>query len=108
LRGCIYVHSSTNTIRIIKSRRRGWAGYVARIEETINEYRILVGNHKKKRPLGRPRRRWEDNVEIDLRGGGCCDVDWIHLAQDKDQWRALVNMVTNLPISQNFGKFLSR
>jgi hypothetical protein len=75
----------------------GWAGYVALIGETRNAYRILVGNHKK-RPLGRPRRRWEDPVEMDLRERRFCDIDWIHLTQYKDQWRALVNAVKNLPI----------
>jgi hypothetical protein len=61
-------------------------------------YRILVANPEGKRPLGRPRRRWEDNIEIDLRDVGWGGMDWIDLAQDRDQWRALVNTVMNLRI----------
>jgi hypothetical protein len=59
-------------------------------------FNILVGRLEGKRPLGRPRRRWEDNIKMDLRGIGFGDVDWIHLAQDSDMWRALVNTVMNL------------
>jgi hypothetical protein len=79
-------------IRIIKSRRMIWAEYVARIREKITAYRILVGKPEGKRPLGRPRRWWVDNIKMDLR------LDWIDLAQDRDQWRALVNAVMNLRI----------
>jgi hypothetical protein len=63
-----------------------------------NEYRILVGKPKGKRPLGRPRRRWEDNIRIELREIGCGGMDWIDEAQDRDQWRALVNTVMNLRV----------
>jgi hypothetical protein len=63
-----------------------------------NAYRILVGKPEGKRPLGRPRRRWEDNIEINLRETSSGSMDWIHLAQDRDQWRALVNTVMNLRI----------
>jgi hypothetical protein len=59
-------------------------------------YRILVGKPEGKRPLGRPRRRWEDNIKIYLQEVGCGGMDWIELAQDRDRWRALVNAVTNL------------
>jgi hypothetical protein len=59
---------------------------------------ILVGRPEGRRPLGRPRRRWEDNIKMDLREMGFGDVDWIHLAQDRDRWRALVNMVMNLRV----------
>jgi hypothetical protein len=62
----------------------------------MNSYRILVGKPEEKRPLGRPRRRWMDNIKIDLREIVWDDVDWIDLAQDRDQWRALVNTVMNL------------
>jgi hypothetical protein len=72
-----------------------------------NAYRILVGKPERKRPLGRPRRRWEDNIIIDLREIGWGGVDWIDLAQDKGQWRALVNTVINLRVWQNVGKLLS-
>ena len=73
-------------------------GHVARMGEKSGAYRILVGRPEGRRPLGRPRRRWEDNIKIDLRevGGGC--MDWIELAQDRDRWRALVNAVMNLRV----------
>jgi hypothetical protein len=61
--------------------------------EKRNAYRILVGKPKGKRPLGRPRCRWVDNIKIELRKIGWCGVDWIDLAQDRDQWRALVNIM---------------
>jgi hypothetical protein len=74
------------------------AGHVARMGETRNAYRILVGTPEGKRLLGTPRRRWVDNIKMDLREIGWDDVDWIELAQDRDQWRALVNTVMNLRI----------
>jgi hypothetical protein len=80
---------------MIKSRRMRWAGHVARMVKKKNAYRILVGKPEGRRPLGRPRRRWVDNIKIDLRETG---VDWVHLAQDRDQWRALVNTVMNLRV----------
>jgi hypothetical protein len=64
--------------------------------ERRNAYRILVRNPEGRRPLGRPRHRWMDNIKMDLRETGWDGMDWIHLAQDRDQWRALVNMVMNL------------
>jgi hypothetical protein len=72
-----------------------------------NAYKILVGKPEGKIPLGRPRCRWEDNIEVDLREIGWVGMDWIDLAQDKDQWRALVNTVMNLRVPQNVGEFLS-
>jgi hypothetical protein len=66
--------------------------------EKRNAYRILVGKPEGRRPLGRPRRRWVDNIEMDLREIGRDGVDWVCLAQDRDQWRALVNMVMNLRV----------
>jgi hypothetical protein len=66
-----------------------------------------VGNLEGKRPLGRPRRRWVDNVKMDLREIGRSGMDWINLAQDRDQWRALVNTVMNLRVPKNAEKFLS-
>jgi hypothetical protein len=75
-----------------------WAGHVARIGEKRNAYRIMVGNPAGKGPLGRPRRRWVDNIKIDLREMGWNGMDWIDLAQDRDQWRALVNAVMNLRV----------
>jgi hypothetical protein len=83
-------------IRISKSRGMRWAGHVARMREKRNAYRILVGKLEGKRPPGRPGCRWEDNIRMDLRDIGWGGMDWIDLAQDRDQWRALVNMVMNL------------
>jgi hypothetical protein len=93
------LYCSQNIIRIIKSRRMRWAGHVARMEEKRNEYRILMGKQEGKRPLGRPRRRWEANINMDLREIGWGGMDSIDLAQDRDQWRALVNTVMNLRVS---------
>jgi hypothetical protein len=76
-----------------------WAGHVARMGEKRNAYRILMGMPEGKRPLGRPRRRWVDNIKIDLREIGWDGVDWVDMAQDRDQWRALVNTVLNLRVS---------
>jgi hypothetical protein len=73
-----------------------WAEHVARIGENRIAYRILVGKPEGKRPLGRPRRRWVDNIKMDLREIGWDGMDWIDLAQDRNQWRALVNTVMNL------------
>jgi hypothetical protein len=75
--------------------------------EKRNGYRILVGKPEGKRPLRRPRRRWVDNIKIDLREIGWDFMDWINLAQDREQWRTLVNTVMSLGIVQNVGKFLS-
>jgi hypothetical protein len=83
---------------MIKSRRMRWAGHIARMGEKRNAHRILVGKPEGKRPLGRPRRWWVDNIKIDLREIGWDGMDWIDLAQDRDQWRALVNTVMNLRV----------
>jgi hypothetical protein len=83
---------------MIKSRRMRWAWHVTRVGEKTNAYRILVGKPEGKRPLGRSRRRWEDNIKIDLREPGWDGVDWIDLAQVRDQWKALVNTVKNLRV----------
>ena len=79
------LYSSPNIIRNLKSRRLSWAGHVARMEQFRNAYRVLVGKPESKRPLGRPRRRWEDNIKMDLREVGCDPSDWIALAEDRDQ-----------------------
>jgi hypothetical protein len=73
-----------------------WAGHVARIGERRNEYRILVGKPEGRRPLGRPRRRWVDNIKMNIREIGGNSMDWFDLAQDKDRWRVLVSTVINL------------
>jgi hypothetical protein len=83
----------------MKSRRMIWAGHVARMGENRNAYRILVGKPEGKRPLGSPRHRWVNNIKIDLREIGWDGMDWIDLAPDRDQWRALVNTVMNLRVS---------
>ena len=75
-----------------------WAGHVARMGERRAVYRVLVGKPEGKRALGRPRRKWEDNVKMDLQEVGCGGVDWTELAQDKDRWRALVTAVVNLRV----------
>jgi hypothetical protein len=92
------LYSSPNIIRQIKSRRMRWAGYVARMGEQMNVYRVLMGKPEGKRPLGRPRRRWEDGIRMNLTEIGCDSVDWIKLAQNRDRWRALVNTVMNLQV----------
>jgi hypothetical protein len=93
------LYSSPSIIRMIKSRRMRWAGHVARMRANRNAYRILVGMPEGKRPLGRPRRTWVDNIKMDLREIGWDGMDWIDLAQNMDQWRALVNIVMNLRVS---------
>jgi hypothetical protein len=93
------LYSSPSIIRMIKARRMRWVGHVARMGEVRVAYNILVGRPEGRRPLGKPRRRWEDNIKIDLRETGFGDVGWIHLAQDRDRWRALVNTVMNLRVS---------
>ncbi|KAJ4428700.1 hypothetical protein ANN_25693 [Periplaneta americana] len=90
------LYSSPGIIRNIKSRRLRWTGHVARMGESRNAYRVLVGRPEGKRPLGRPRRRWEDNIKMDLREVEYDDRDWINLAQDRDQWRAYVRAAMNL------------
>ncbi|KAJ4449009.1 hypothetical protein ANN_00403 [Periplaneta americana] len=90
------LYSSSDIIRNIKSRRLRWAGHVARMGESRNAYRVLVGRPEGKRPLGRPRRRWEDNIKMDLREVGYDDREWINLAQDRDRWRAYVRAAMNL------------
>jgi hypothetical protein len=87
------LYPSPDRITQIKSRRMRWAGHVACMGEGRNVYRILMGKPEGKRPLERPRRRWEDGIKMDLREIGCGGVEWIHLAQDRDLWRALVNVV---------------
>jgi hypothetical protein len=92
------LYASPSIIRMLKSRRMRWAGHVTRMGEKRNAYRILVGNPEGKRPLGRPKRRWMNNIKMDLRQIGWDGMDWIDLAQDRDKWRALVNPVMNLRV----------
>ena len=92
------LYSSTNIVRVIKSRRMRWAGHVARIGVERVVYRVLVGKPEGRRILGRPRRRWADNIKTDLQEVGCVYMDWIELAQDRDRWRTLVSAVMNLRV----------
>jgi hypothetical protein len=92
------LYSSPSIIRVIKARRMRWAGHVACMAEVRGAYNILVGRPEWRRPLGRPRRRWEDNIKMDIREIGFGDVDWINLAQDRDRWWAIVNTVMNLRV----------
>jgi len=91
------LYSLPNIVRVVKPRRMSWAGHVARMGEGRGVHRVLVGKPEGKRRLGRPRRRWEDNIKMDIRevgGGG----DWMELAQDSDRWRAIVNTVINFRV----------
>jgi len=92
------LYSSPNIVRVIKSRRMRRAGYVAHMGEERGVYKVLVGKPEGKRPLGRPRRRWVDNIRMNLQEVECGYVDWIGLAQDKGRWRTLVSAVMNLRV----------
>ena len=97
------LYSLPNIVRVVKSRRMRWAGHVARMAEGRGVHRVLVGKPEGRRPLGRPRHRWQDNIKIDLQEvGGSCG-DWMELAQDRDKWRALVGMVRNLRVPKMRG-----
>jgi hypothetical protein len=91
-------YSMPSIIRITKSRRMTWTGYVARMGEKRNVYRLMVGRTEGKSPLGRPRRRWIDNIKMGLLEIGLSVVDWIGLVQDRYSWRALVNAVMNFRV----------
>jgi hypothetical protein len=90
------MYCSLSIVSVIKARRMRWVGHVARMGEVRGAYNILVGRPEGRRPLGRPRHSWEDNIKMDLREIEFGDVDWIHWAQDRDRWRALMNTVMNL------------
>jgi hypothetical protein len=92
------LYSSPSIIRMTRSRRMRWAGHVSRMGEKRNAYRILVGRPEGKRPLGKTRRRWVDNIKMGLREIGWDGMDLIDLAQNRDQWRALVKTAMNLQV----------
>jgi hypothetical protein len=92
------LYSSPNIVRETESRRMRWAGHVVRMGEGIGVYRVLVGRPEGKKPLGRPRHRWEDNIRLDLREIKIDGANWMQLAQDRVQWRAFVNTVMNLRV----------
>ena len=93
------LHSSPNIVRVIKSRRMRWAGHVARMGKRRVVYRVLVGKPEGRRPLRRPRHRWEDNIRMDLWEVRCGCLGWMELAQDRDRWRALVGTVRDLRVT---------
>ena len=84
------LYSSPNIVRVIRSRRMRWAEHMARMGEERGVHMVLVGKTEGRRPLGRPRLRWVDNIRMDLQEVGCGYMDWIGLAQDRDRWRKLV------------------
>jgi hypothetical protein len=92
------LYSLPNTVRVVKSRRMRWAGHVARMGEDRGVLRVLVGKPEENRPLGRPRRRWENNIKMDFQEVGGGRGDWMELAQDRDRWRALVGTVRNFRV----------
>jgi hypothetical protein len=92
------LYSSPSIIRMIKSWRMRWAWHVAQTGDKRNAYRILVGKPEGKRPLGRPKQRWLDNIKMDLGETGWDGMGWIYLAQDRDKWRTLLNAVMNLRV----------
>ena len=92
------MYRSPNIVRVIKSRSLRWARHVARMEEGRSPFKILTGKPTGKRPLGRPRRRWEDNIRMDLEDLGINAGNWIDSAHDRNYWRALVNAALNLRV----------
>jgi len=92
------LYSSPNIVRVIKSRIMRWPGHVARMGEERGVYRILFWKPEGRRPLGRPRRRWVDNIKTDLQGVGCGCMNWIGLIQDRDRWGTLVSAVMNFGV----------
>jgi hypothetical protein len=92
------LYSLPNIVRVVKSRQMRWAGNVARMGEDRGVHRVLVGKPDRKRPLGRPRRRWEDNNKMDLQEVGGGRGDWMELAQDRDSLRAFVGTVRNFRV----------
>ena len=92
------LYSSPNIVLEIKSRRMRWAGNVACMGDRRGVYKVSLGKPEGKKALGKPRRRWKNNIKMDLQEVGCEGMDWIELAQDRDSWRTLVNVVMNIRV----------
>jgi hypothetical protein len=92
------LHCSPNIVRVIQPIKMRWAGHVACMREKRGVYKVLVGKLEGKKPLGRPRCRWEDSMKMGLKEVGCGVIDWIELGQGRDRWRALLNAVMNLRV----------
>ena len=92
------LYSLPNIVRVVKSRRMRWAGHVVRMGEDIVMHRVLVVKPEGKRPLGKPRRSWEDNIKMDFQEVGGGRGDWMELARDRDRWRALVGTMRNFRV----------
>jgi hypothetical protein len=92
------LYSLPNIVRVVKSRRIKWAGHVTRMGQDRGVHRVLVGRPEGKRPLGRPRRRWEAIIKTDLQEVGGGRGDWMELAQDRDRWRALEGTERNFRV----------
>jgi len=92
------LYTSPNIVRVLKSIRMRWAWHVARMGVEKEVYRVLVGIPEGRRPLGRPRHRWADNIRTNLQEVGCVYMDWFWLAQNRDRWRTLVSAVMNLRV----------
>jgi len=92
------LYSSPHIVWVVKSRRMRWAGHVVRMGGERVVYRVMVGKPERRRPLGSPRRRWVDNIRMDLQEVGCRFMNWIGLAQDRDRWQTLVSAVINLRV----------
>jgi hypothetical protein len=92
------LYSLPNIVRVVKSRRIRWAGHVACMGEERGVHKVLVEKPEEKRPLGRSRRRWEDNIKMDVEEVGGGRGDWMELAQDRNRWRALLSTVKNLRV----------
>jgi len=88
----------SSIVQVIKSRRMRWVGHVARMGKRRGIYRVLVGKPEGKRPLGRPKFRWENNIKMDLQEVECGSMDWIELAQGRDRWWVCVNAIMNLRV----------
>jgi hypothetical protein len=105
--GTCFLYSPRNIVLVIKSRKMRWTGNVARVGEGRGVYRVLVAKPQGKKPVGRTRHRWEDNIKMDLQEVGCGGMDWIELAQVRDRWGALVNAVMVIQVPLNARNYLT-